>query len=103
MSTPVLMAAALAAQAFACPAPPPPAIHIELVTEAVALDRARSLADLAPLQPPGPQHYPGGLYTATLQAQGKTIFSITTDRTWACVSVGDLKMRLAAQSRTINL
>ena len=98
-----VLTAAGPAAALTCPAPAPPPIQIELTTEPVALDRGKALADLGRLRRPGPQHFTGGLYSATLHQDAEIGFEQASDRIWACVRVSELKLRVGAQGRTINV
>jgi hypothetical protein len=95
--------AAMPAMSLTCPRPPAPEIQVTDISEPVAIDRSKGIAELTFLRRPGPGLHSNGLYTSTLQHRMDLRFSIARDRQMACVTVEQVRAEAGFRERTIHI
>ena len=91
------------AHALTCPRPGPPDVQVVDVSEPVAIDRSKGIAELTFLRRPGPGLHSNGLYTSTLHAQLEVRFDIVSDGRMACIAIDQLRAETGWQGRTIHI
>jgi hypothetical protein len=91
------------AHALTCPRPGPPDEQVVDVSEPVAIDRSKGIAELTFLRRPGPGLHSNGLYTSTLHAKLEVRFDIVSDGRMACIAIDQVRAETGWQARTIHI
>jgi hypothetical protein len=95
--------AAMPAMSLTCPRPAAPDIQVVDISEPVAIDRSKGIAELTFLRRPGPGLHSNGLYTSTLQHRLELRFNIARDRHLACIAVEQVRAEAGFRDRTIHI